>query len=163
MQKGFTLIELILYVAIVAIVLGSLIPFAWNIIGGEVKSQTDQEVSSQARIVSEKIKTEIRNAKDFVSIIPPATLNLTDINNNSVVITLSAGKVTLNRGGAGATALNSDNTNVPALTFTNYTSADYKTKNIQFVFTIDDNYSGTRQEYNASPLTVESSAEIRGN
>ncbi len=67
-NKGFTFIELILYVAIVAIMMTALIPFAWNAIEGGVKSATEQEVFSQARYVSERIKYEVRNASSINSV-----------------------------------------------------------------------------------------------
>src|SRR3989344_7372816 len=67
-EKGFTLIELILYMALVSIVLTAIVPFAWNIIGGGVKSSAQQEVFSQARFVSERIKYEIRNASGITSV-----------------------------------------------------------------------------------------------
>src|SRR6266571_3526280 len=68
LERGFTLIELIIYIAIVAIILTSLIPFAWNVIEGGAKSATEQEVFANARYVSERIKYEIRNASGINSV-----------------------------------------------------------------------------------------------
>lgn len=162
-QAGFTLIELILYMAIITIVLGALIPFAWDIIGGSVKSSAEQEVSSQGRYVSERIKLEIRDASGITSV-AAGTISLTNFSpDTTTVIDLSGGKIRVNKNGSGAINLNSDDTSVTALTFTNYTSADNKTKNIQFNFTIDDNYGSSRQEYQVPPITVQSSAELRSN
>src|SRR4051812_5118004 len=55
-QAGFTLIELILYIVLLTMMLTTLIPFAWNVIEGGVKVSVEQEVYSQARYVSERIK-----------------------------------------------------------------------------------------------------------
>lgn len=162
-KKGFTLIELILYMAIVTIVMGSLIPFAWNVIGGSSKSSAEQEVSSQARYVSERIKYEIRNANGINSV-SASSIDLDTDTNATTVIDISGGKIRIKYGADGTPVnLNSDDTNTTVLVFTDYTSADYKTKHIQFSFAIDDNYNSSRQEYDAPVVTVESGAELRSN
>ena len=162
-RRGFTLIELILYVTIITIVMGALIPFAWNVIEGSAKSSVEQEVSSQARYVSERIKYEIRNANDINSI-SASSIDLNTDTNAVAVIDLSGGKVRIKYGAGGTPInLNSNDTNVTGLAFTDYRSADTKTKHIQFSFTIDDNYTGSRQEYDAPAITIESSAELRSN
>ena len=162
--KGFTFIEIILYISIVSIVLMALVPFAWNVIGGSVKSSAEQEVSSQARFISEKIKYEIRNADSInsiaatsISLDPPGTIN------DPTIIDLSGGKIRIKLGAAAIVDLNSTDTNITSLTFTDFTSADNKTKNIQFIFTIDDNYGSSRQEYDVPAQTVEGSSELRSN
>lgn len=161
--EGFTLIELILYVSIITIVMSALIPFAWNIIGGSVKSTVEQDVSSQARYVSERIKYEIRNASDITSV-NPTSISLTNFApDTTTVISLVGSKMQINKNGTGAVDLNSDDTAISGLTFVDYSSADLKSKNIKFTFTLDDSYTGSRQEYNAPPITIESSAEVRSN
>lgn len=165
-MKGFTLIELILYVAIITIVMSALIPFAWNVIGGSVKSSAQQEVSSQARFVSERIKYEIRQASGITSV-GATSISLTNFSpDTATVISLSGGKLQINKNGTGPVNLNSDDTTITTvggLIFKDYTSADNKTKHIQFSFTMDDNYPGSRQEYDAPAIIVESSAELRSN
>ncbi|MBI2019932.1 type II secretion system protein [Candidatus Daviesbacteria bacterium] len=162
-QKGFTFIEIILYVVIVSIMMAALIPFAWDVIGGASKSGAQQEVFSQARFVSERIKYEIRNASGITSV-GASSISLTNFSpDTTTVIDLSGGKIRINKNGAGAVNLNSDDTNVTNLTFTNYTSGDNKTKHIQFSFTIDDNYGSSRQEYDVPVQTIQGSAEVRSN
>lgn len=162
-EYGFTFIEIILYVAIISIIMSSLIPFAWNVIGGATKSSAQQEVFSQARLISERIKYEIRNASGITSV-GATSISLTNFSpDTTAVIDLSSGKVRINKNGAGAVNLNSDDTNVTNLTFTDYTSSDNKTKHIQFSFTIDDSYGSVRQEYDVPTQTIEGSAELRSN
>src|SRR3989339_1661416 len=57
---GFTLIEVVLYVGIIGIGFGAVVPFAWSMIGNGAKSAVQQEVTGNARFVSEKIKREVR-------------------------------------------------------------------------------------------------------
>lgn len=163
---GFTLLEVILYVAIVSIFLTALIPLAWNIIGGGVKNSAQQEVFSQARYVSERIKYEIRNADGINSISSSSiSLDVATAANDPTIITLSGTNVTIKLGTADLVNLNSEDTKITSLAFTDYSDniATGKTKHIQFTFTIDDNFGSTRQEYDVPSYSVESSAEVRSN
>ena len=162
-MRGFTLIELILYIAIVTLVMSALIPFAWSVIEGGTKSTTDQEVYSNARFLSEKIKWEIRNAKGINSVsVNSISLQNFNASKDPTIIDLSAGKMRIKYGTAIAVELNSTDTTVSNLTFTNNTSVDNKTKNIQFNFTLGSNFAQNRVEYQQS-VTLQSSGEIRSN
>ena len=173
-QTGFTFIELILYVSIVTIMLTSIIPFAWSIIGSGVKSSTQQEVFSQARYVSERLKYEIRNATGIDVASSNFDVNLANnssqklrLTEQSPVNTLdisvtTAGQAQLDPGNDVPYTINSTDTKVTDLTFTNYTSSDNKTKHIGFTLTIISNYSGSRQEFKET-VTLQSSAEVRSN
>ncbi|KKU91259.1 MAG: hypothetical protein UY21_C0011G0038 [Microgenomates group bacterium GW2011_GWA1_48_10] len=159
-RGGFTFIETILYVAIVTIMLSALIPFAWNIIESGTKSSVQQELSSNARFISEKIKSEIRQANGITSV-NGSSLSLTGPG-GTTDFNLVGGKIRINKPGGGPVALNSDDTQATTLNFTDYSSADGKTKHIQYRFTLEDNYNSTRSEFQGS-VTIEGSAEIRSN
>lgn len=162
-QNGFTFIELILYLAIVTLVIGALVPFTWNIIGAGAKSATQQEVFSAARYVSERIKYEIRDASGINSVAPTSiSLSNSNVSKNPTIIDLSAGKVRVKYGSSAAVNLNSTDTNVSSLVFTNYTSGDNKTKNIQFTFTLQSNFNTARQEF-IETTSIRGSAEVRSN
>lgn len=157
---GFTLIEIILYVGIITIVFSAIMPFALTVINNGSKSAVQQEVYSNARFISEKIKYEIRRASG-ITMVSANSLSLTNFSPDSTtVIDLSGGKVRINKNNTGAINLNSDNTTVSDLTFTNNTSADNKTKNISFTLTVAS--SGVRQEYQAT-ISLRNSSEIRSN
>ena len=168
-QAGFTLIELILYIVLVTMMLGTLIPFAWNVIEGGVKVSTEQEVYSQARYVSEAIKRRVRdassvsvcNASELYVINSVAPTNSTRFCYNAALDTL-----TFNQGnppavcpGAAANRLHSTDTIVTAFACTSYSGTG--TDNAQITLTVSDNYANTtRQEYNES-INVQFSAETR--
>lgn len=164
-QSGFTFIELILYISIVTMMMTTLIPFAWNVIQGGAKSATQQEVFSNARYISERMKYEIRNAAGINSVSATSiSLVASPSANNPTVIDLSDGNIRIKQGSGSTINLNSQNTTVSSLTFTNYTSSDSKTKHIQFSFTLNAYYpnAGTKSEYNETTI-VEGSAEVRNN
>lgn len=162
---GFTYLELIIYIAILVIIMTTLIPFAWNVIEGGVKNATEREVYSQGRYVSERIKYEIRNANGINSVSPTQiSLSTDDPATNPTIITSASGGITIQQGAGSPIVLNSQDTTVTSLAFTNYTSSDNKTQNIQFTFTIAARYAGAgnRQEYQGS-TTLEGAAEVRSN
>ena len=173
LEKGFTYIEAILYVAILSVMLSALIPFTWNIIEGGTQSAVQQEVSSNARFISERIKYEIRNATginaatDCVSASRVISLINSTGSLNPTVITYDAPNtnVTIKQGTTGPLAtpmpLNSSDVKITNFSCNNNTSGSL-TKNISFSFQVNQAYAGARADFK-STITVQSSAEVRSN
>lgn len=164
-QKGFTFIEAILYIAIISIMLSTLIPFAWDIIEGGAQSAVQQEVSSNARFISERIKFEIRNSLGINSLSANQIVLCETAGacaTNPTTITFSSPNITIQNKGATVVNLNSNDVTVGSFTFTNNTSSNNSTQNISFVFTLTQTYSGARRDFSSS-ATVQSTAEIRSN
>lgn len=166
MQNGFTLVELILYIALVSIFISGAVLFAWDIIYGGVKSQTQRNVIQNLRLVSKRISYEIRNASGVVSLSSSdLCLSNTNATYNPTRIYLSGGKLRIGWGGGscGATTndepLTSSNVTVPTLIFTDLSSG-VDSININFSVTVDS--TGDRQEYQKSE-TCTSSIELRSN
>ncbi len=161
-QLGFTFIEAILYVSIITIMLSALVPFVWNILFVKAKSSIQHEVSSNARFISERVKSEIRNSTGINSVtstsisLVKATSSL-----NPTVITWSVPNITIKQGSGPTTNLNSASVHVTNFLFTNNSSVDLLTQNIGFTFSIEQSGSGPRAEYKASE-TYQSAVELRG-
>lgn len=168
--RGFTYIDLILYIAIVSLMLTTLVPFAWNIIEGGSKSSTQEELSSTARYVSERLLYEIRNAKgidvsnttfgqNIANSGKFALLNFAPTNTTS--LTISSGILQITQGTNQPVSLNSTNTKITNLVFTNFSSADgITTQHVFFTLTIQAAYPSGRQEFQGSE-TIQANAEIR--
>ncbi len=170
MRKGFTLLELILYMAIVSLLSGALITFGWNVVLSGTKSSVQQEVSGNARFLTKKITLLIRgatalNPSDWgvnLAADPTKQFSLNDPAYGATVLQVnSAGQATITYGGY-TYELNSPKTKITNLTFINYSSGDGKTKNIQYNLTIEANYGSSRQEYQQN-LILEGDAELRSN
>ena len=161
-QGGFTLIELILYIVLVTMMLGTLIPFAWNVIEGSVKVSVEQEVYSQARYMSEVIKKSIRDGSSVT------TCNATTLTlahpvpaQNPVTYTFSSNAITVTSGTAipAPVRIHSTDTRINSFNCTNYTGTG--TDSVQVTFTIAGNYTGsTRNEYTET-LNIQLAAETR--
>ncbi len=147
-------------------ILIALIPFAWSIIEGGAKNANQREVFSQARYMSEIIKYEIRNATGINNPITATSISLKKSvsGDNPTIIDLLSGKIRIKKGAAAVVNLNSNDTTVTSLTFTDYSNyTTNKTWNIQYVFTIGDTGASVRQEYKVPAVTVEGSAEVSTN
>ena len=168
MKKGFTLIEMILYVAIVSIFLGGVVQLAWNSIYGRVKAQVTENVNYASRFLGKRMEYEIRNASAINSIAAGSIcLASSDSTRNPTRIYLSGSSVRIGWGGGVATcatttndvALTGTNVSVTSLVFTNLTSGVLR-KHIQFTYTISQSATSGRKEYAASQ-SYEGSTEVR--
>lgn len=164
--KGFTLIEMILYIAIVSILLTGLVYFTWDLIYGRVKSYTEQEVNQNIRFASSRIVYELKSAQ---AINTPSTgtsntlsLSMSDSARNPTVFDIVGGRLRIGYGNTGNCPvsnpcyLTSNKVSVSNLNFTNLQQGD--STNIKFTITVSS--SGDRQELNKSE-TFESAVELR--
>lgn len=162
-SKGFTLIELILYVALLSIFLTGAVLFSWDLIYGRVKSQTHQEVIHNARLVSKRIQFELKNASS-ITLASGSTLTLatSDTATNPTTIDLSGGRVRIGYGAAGSCPtsspcfLTSDDVSVSSLTFTDLSNGN--SGNVQYQFTVES--TADRKEWQHS-VTYQGSGEVR--
>jgi type II secretory pathway pseudopilin PulG len=159
-KSGFTLVEVILYITIVAIILVGITNLGWGVVNNSQKSKIQQEVSDTARTISERIGYEIRNAQDITSV-TPSSISLTNFPPDaSTVISLVSGNVQIDKNGTGGVNLNPVGTKITDLTFTNYSVGT--SKNIGFTLTVTQSYTGGSKIYKAS-TSIRSSGEVRSN
>lgn len=163
-QRGTTLVELILYIALISIFMGGAITFAWDIIYSRVKSNTQRIVSQNLRLVSERLSYELRNATS-VSIPNATTLTLTNStpSRSPTTFLLSGGRIAIVYGSTcpappetDACFLTSNELTISNLTFTD-TSASGSTN---VTFSVTGTSTADVSEYNASE-TYTSSVELR--
>ncbi|MEK7185789.1 MAG: hypothetical protein AAB675_00285, partial [Patescibacteria group bacterium] len=126
-------------------------------------ASVQQEVNSNARYISERIKYEIRNATG-INLLLGTIISLATATpaTNPTLIYRSGGNIMIKQGTTDAININSVNTVINSLAFTNYTSGDGKTKHVKFVINLAAKYGAARQEYQDSIL-IEGSAEVRSN
>ena len=93
--KGFSLMEIIIYVALVSTILTSVTYFAWDIIYGDIKTYVKREVQQNARFSLEKMAYEIRQANSIISIAADnKTLELDSDPDVNKKITMQTGSAT---------------------------------------------------------------------
>ena len=172
-KKGYTLLELLLYLGIFSVIISAVVYFAWNIIYGGVKSSRLNEVSYSARYSAERIKYEIKNASGItaggsnfgvnLATTPGSKLTLTSatLARNPIVIDVTSGTLRITLDTNPVVNLTSTNITVTNLVFMNNSSGDSKTKNISFALTLESNVVSPGQVKQS--ISLESAAEIRGN
>ena len=168
-QAAFTLIELILYMALLSIFIGGAVLFAWDIIYGRVKTSAHQEVSENIRLASQRLIHEIRNAEDINSFSAAAiSLAMADTNRNPTVFDISGGRLRIGYGSSGncpSTSpcnLTSNKVTVSTLSFEDLSTVDDLSKNIRFTITLERNNPNNRKEWEKSE-TLTTTVEIKSN
>jgi type II secretory pathway pseudopilin PulG len=100
--KGFSLIELILYVALLMIIVTGLVTYGVDVVLIRTKVRVEQEVIANARLVSKRINLEIRDASALTSVGSQSiTLANSDASKNPTVIAFANGRVTIGWGSIG--------------------------------------------------------------
>ncbi len=161
---GFTLIELIIYLALISIFITGAVFFAWDILHGRVKSRVQQEVSQNLRLVSKRINYEIRNANDIVSV-GSSNICLDTADRGPLTFYAIDGVLMIGWGNDCGTptysyALTSNTISITNLNFEDLTTGDQSSKNIWYSVTIES--LGDRQEWQKSQ-TYTSTIELRSN
>ncbi|MEN9552241.1 MAG: hypothetical protein RI935_618 [Candidatus Parcubacteria bacterium] len=162
--KGFTLVEMALYVGICSVVLFSLSTLFATLVSSRVKNQIITEVNQQGAFVMNTITYAVRNG---VSIQSPAsgsassTLIITSSNPaiNPSIIYGSSSRVVIRESTSTEIFLTNTRVIVNSLLFENVSSSTTDTV-IRVSFTISGNTNSTKQEFNYSK-TFTGSATLR--
>lgn len=87
-QSGLTLIEVIIYITIVASILTVAVFFTWDIIGGQTKSYVITEINQNSRFILEKIAKDFRQATTLNSV-SESSVSIDLLNGDTVVYSFS--------------------------------------------------------------------------
>lgn len=158
-KKAFTLIELMLYISILAVILGAIGSLFWLSLQARVKNQTISEVEQQGEQVMDVILQTVRNADTIVSPTPgnsQATLTVQK-SGVSTVFALDTGKMTIVEGATAPVLLSTPKVEISDLTFTNMAEAGTNGI-IRVQFTIQYTTTSTRSEYSYSKIFYGSAA-----
>jgi type II secretory pathway pseudopilin PulG len=150
-QSGITLIEMILYIGIVALISSSLVGLYIQIINLRSSATAIQEVNESIRLASTKLAYEIRQAHPILGVGSSLRLDMVDTSRNPTIFDLNSSRIRMTVGTSIA-YITSNLVNIDTLTFTNLSSGDSLAQNIRY--TIDGHYLG----HNAS---ITNSVEIR--
>ncbi len=129
-QKGLTLIEVLLYIAIIGIIIQGFITFILSITSTNSKTYVIQEVQANTRMALDVISQKIRAADDVIT---PSEGNSTstlvlDMPNSDLDLTFSIinGVLDITEETASSTPITSNKVNISNLTFTNLATAGEK-------------------------------------
>ncbi|PJE77100.1 hypothetical protein COV05_00625 [Candidatus Uhrbacteria bacterium CG10_big_fil_rev_8_21_14_0_10_48_16] len=163
-KKGFTLIELVLYVGIASGILLVSTLFLQTLLESRVKNQTIAEVEQQGLQVMHLIAQTVRNAENITSptiggSAGSLTLDVVNIVDDPTVFYVSGDSIQMTEGAGSTIALTNSHVAASALTFQNLSRPDTPgIVRVSFILT-HVNSSG-RQEYEFSK-TFYASASLR--
>lgn len=163
-SKGFTLVELLLYVTLTGILLTSVSLTYYVVLRTRVKNETVSDIDVVGRMALDRISQTIRNANGITS---PSigstqsslTLAVPDSAKNPTVFTLSGGAIMIQEGTGGAVALTPTRMTITSLSFANYGRSGTEGI-IRTQFTAARNTTALRNEYQYSK-SFSGSASIR--
>lgn len=122
--KGFTLIEFIIYFALIGLVIGAVTAFAIDVVKTRTKAAVTAEVEQNVRFALQKIQQSVRQASRLN--VGASTLDndngvlsmdMVAASNTPTVYDLSGGAVRIKEGTAAATPLTSPSVRVTKLRF----------------------------------------------
>ncbi len=162
-MKGFTLIEFVIYTGIVASILVLMTGFLWNIIFGNIKETSYQEVQQNGRFALTKITQEIKKATGINNPLPGSfsdslSLEMANPDLNPTIFNLSDGKLRITQGTFSPIDLTTDRVIVPNLLFTNL-SYEGTPGTIRIGMTIEHLNPGSQIAYEAS-IDLQSSVSL---
>jgi len=140
-NRGFTLVELLLYVATAALILTAAVTLFAMVLGGRVKNQAVAEVEQQGAIAMQTVLSHIRNARGIdmpLQGIATATLVLDTMASSTdpVVVDIVSGTIRLVSGTGLPVALTNNRVIVSDLVFENFSAgAAFGTVRVRFTLT----------------------------
>lgn len=157
-KKGFTLLEVILYLAIVSTLVFGIGSFVEIVSASRVKSQTMTEVDQQALQIISSITETIRNAESVSTPLlgqEEQSLTVLDSIGTPTTIGLDGQRIIINRG-SGVVQLSNNRVSIDSLAFKNLSRVDTPTI-IQITITLSYNNTSGNHLYNYSKTYVASS------
>jgi prepilin-type N-terminal cleavage/methylation domain-containing protein len=130
-KQGFTLVEVMVYVAIIALMMTTLVLFSINLIQVRAKQRVIHNVEANAARIFERLADAARHAEGintgastFNSDPGTLSVNIVSAGVDPTIFSLTAddGVFQANEGGAGNVAITTDDVAITNLVFTNLTS-----------------------------------------
>ncbi|MFH1253110.1 MAG: prepilin-type N-terminal cleavage/methylation domain-containing protein [Candidatus Uhrbacteria bacterium] len=162
-QRGFTLVELILYIGLSAVILsslGTMINISYQV---RARQQVTAEVEQQGTVVTQIVSQIIRNASSITSPVAGASatsavMAVSDVSKTPTTFSLSGTAFQLTEN-ATVTALTNDQVQVSALSFKNLSAATTP-GTVKFQFTLNYTNPGGTPRFTYSK-TFYGSASLR--
>ena len=151
-QQGVTLIETLVYLALVSGILLVATSFAWNIINSRTKAFTIQEVEQNGRFITQKIAGVIKEANLIVFPLTGDTANNLDLEmddggTETISINLNGNDLEWQEDGGPTILLNSNQVKITSMEFVNLSTANNRSRNVKLLMTIEHINPANRTEW----------------
>jgi len=159
-QKAFSLVEMMIYIAILSLVIAALITTANSVINTYGKMKAYEEIAHTGTVALERITREVRRARsvDFFSSVlgvhPGRLVMLTQDwsgNTSTAIVSLSSGRILVQNGGS-ASPVSTSGVTINNLVFTQYTTPN--SEGVLIEFTVEKTGGGTTLSKQFRTFTV---------
>ena len=157
-QNAFTIVELIIYIAIVSIFITGAVLFTFDILYGREKAYQSQVVDQSARLALARVGYQIRRAQRVDSF-TANTLVLEEEDSTLTTIAQNGNALEITFDTDGPYTLTSNQINVTNFTVTNLTTSNQNSSNIKIELTVEQAQEPTRGQVRAN-TTVSTSVEL---
>jgi len=159
--KGFSLFEVVVYIAIVSILMVSVLAIAAESMSSRVKAVAMQQVNYQSQFVMTRLTNDVRAA---------TTIDAADFSGNVLTVTLADGtthqfavtanQMTLSENGGAAVELTSDAVIVSTFTLSDRTTVGSDIHDVSIELTLESASNNVSPDYAASQTLI-STASVR--
>jgi prepilin-type N-terminal cleavage/methylation domain-containing protein len=155
-NQGFTLIETLIYIAIIGIVISSFVGFSVSVSDSRGKTYVVQEVQANMREALNTVLVALRESNDVNTAAStfgtdPGFLSLSmassTVNPTTIGLDSDNGVMGIKRGSSATTSVTSSEVNITNLVFTNLTSSTTR-ENIRMEIKVEYNNTSTSSIYN---------------
>ena len=153
--KGFTLVEMLLYIALSSSILLITVVFLAALLDVSVSNQVKSEINQQGAVAITVLSQTIRNAKGIVTPAPGATSSSISIatikaSTSPTIFDVATGTLRMKEGSSSPILLTSSRVIVSGLIFSNTSASSTDGGSVEFSFVLSNVSSSTRKEYQAS-------------
>ena len=161
-SRGFTLVELIIYIAIASIMFGAIASFVFVLLESRNKNIVINEIEQQGLFALETITQTVRNAKDINT---PAlgtdstslSIDVVDGSSNPTVFAISNNVINITEGIGSLISLTNSHISATNISFKNLSRTDTPDI-IKIQFTLEYNNPAKKAEFNYSKTFYGSSS-----
>lgn len=155
MKKGFTLIEVIIYLALFGILMGGVAAAVYAIVEGGGRSQNKILIQEEGNFLLEKLDWALSGAASLSATSSPPSLSITKYSYSfsPLVFDISGNEVRLKQGGGGENDLNSNNVSAKNLNFQDIPASNGRPEGVLITFSLTGLTSGGATESQEFEMT----------
>jgi len=151
-QRGFTLIELVIYMGLMSIVVGLFAAILVTIVRIQTQQTSSRQVASELNFIMNTITRDVRNSQALSVTSSTLTITTNEASTTPTIITLADGAVAKKEGTNATSTLSTNRVVADALAFTELSSGTAKA--VQIVLTLSFNTSNPTQVFTQTLQTT---------
>ncbi|MDO8601679.1 MAG: prepilin-type N-terminal cleavage/methylation domain-containing protein [bacterium] len=152
LKAGFTLIELVIYMGLMAIVVGLFAGILITIVRIQTQQTSSRQVASELNFIMNTITRDIRDSQSLSVTTSTLTITTSLASTTPIIITLDAGAVAKKEGTSATSTLSTSRVVADTLAFTELTNGDSQA--VQIILTLSFNTDNPTQEYTQTLQTT---------